>query len=191
MPITLRRSTTACCCGLLLALLVLAGPAAAADFDVRTANLRRTPGAWTLTARIDYRLTPKAVEALENGVPLTFSVELSVSRVRGWWPDPEVLETTLERELGYDALTKRYLVRYGDGREPSSHATLFGALNALGRLQGVPVGDANALDEAQVYDVAVRAVLDQQTLPGPLQVIDFWSGGFSLESDWYEWTMRP
>jgi len=34
-------------------------------------------------------------------------------------------------------------------------------------------------------------VLDQKTLPGPLQVFAFWSGGFSLESDWYEWTVRP
>ena len=179
--------------GLLLALL-LAGasrPALAADFDVRTANIRRVADGWALTARIDYRLTPKALEALENGVALTFRVEVSASRVRGWLPDPEVLETQLDWQLSFDPLTQRYLVRYPDGRGATSHGTLFGALNALGRLQSVPLANSSALDAAQTYDVAVRAVLNQQTLPGPLQMLTFWSGGFSLESDWYEWTMGP
>lgn len=165
--------------------------AAAADFDVRTANLRRVGEDWALTARIDYRLTEKAEEALANGVTLTFQVETVVERVRGWWTDPEVIGKTLSWKLAFDPLTKRYLVHYPDGRELSSHGTLFGALNAIGRLQSLPVGPADALSAGSTYDVAVRAVLDQRTLPGPLQVLAFWSGGFSLESDWYEWTMSP
>ena len=36
-------------------------PARPADFDVRTANIRLADGAWALTARIDYRLTEKAL----------------------------------------------------------------------------------------------------------------------------------
>lgn len=176
---------------LLLALLACARPAAAADFEVRTANLRPVSGGWALTARIDYRLTEEAVEALANGVTLTFRVDLTVSRVRNWLPDPEVLEKQLDWQLSFDPLTKRYLVRYPDGREPTSHGTLFGALNALGRLQSLRVSDADALDAGKAYDVAVRAVLNQQNLPGPLQVLAFWDGGFSLESDWYEWTMGP
>ena len=44
---------------------------------MRTANMRLADGAWALTARIDYRLTDKALAALDNGVTLTFSVEVS------------------------------------------------------------------------------------------------------------------
>ena len=59
----------------LLGLTVLAlgaSPARSADFEVRTANIRLAEGAWTLSARIDYRLTEEATEALENGLTLTF-----------------------------------------------------------------------------------------------------------------------
>jgi hypothetical protein len=163
----------------------------AADFDVRTANIRLADGGWTLTARIDYQLTEKALEALDNGVTLTFRVEASISRVRRWWLDPEVIAVKRDWELSYDPLTKRYRVRYPDDREPTSHGTLFGALNAAGRVQSLPVADEAELPSDQTYDVAVRAVLDQQTLPGPLQLLAFWDGGFSLESDWYEWTTGP
>ncbi len=183
---TLMRSVMAAC--------LLAVPpaiATAADFDVRTANMRRVGDDWTLTARIDYQLTGKAEEALDNGVTLTFSVELSVERQRSWWTDPEVLAKRLDWKLAFDPLTKRYLVRYPDEREPTSHGTLFGALNAIGRVQSLVVGPGSALEKGETYDVAVRAVLDQRTLPGALQVFAFWSGGFSLESGWYEWTMSP
>jgi hypothetical protein len=164
---------------------------AANEFDVRTANIRLDDGAWTLTARIDYRLTEEAVEALGSGVTLTFQVETSVSRVRRWWLDPEVISIRRDWQLSWDPLSKRFVVRDPDDREPTSHATLFGALNALGRVQDLLIADASRLDADATYDVAVRAVLDQQTLPGPLQVLAFWDGGFSLESDWYEWTTSP
>lgn len=178
---------------LALAMAALAGqPAAAAtDIEVRTASIRQLDDAWVLTARIDYRLTRKALEALENGIALTFRVEVSVSRVRNWWTDPEVVERQLNWQLSFEPLSQRYLLIHPEGREPSSHGTLFGALNTLGRLQSLPIADSGALTRGQTYNVAVRAVLDQETLPGPLQVLAFWDSGFSLESDWYEWTMAP
>jgi hypothetical protein len=172
-------------------LTVMLSGASAEDFEVRTANIRHTEAGWTLTARIDYHLTDKAIQALENGVTLTFRLEVSISRERRFWFDPEVVSLQRDWQLSYDALTKRYLVRDPDKQEQTTHGTLFGALNALGRVQNLVVAEAGQLEPQHEYDVAVRAVLDQQTLPGPLQVLAFWDDGFSLESDWYEWTTVP
>jgi len=175
----------------LLLLLVPTGHAAAWDIDVRTASMGLADGQWRLTARIDYRLTTKALAALDNGVPLTFRVELTVDRVRRWLPNASVLAEHRDWQLSYEPLTKRYVVSYPDGRQPTSHGTLFGALNALGWVQALPVAEPGALVPGETYAVAVRAVLDQQTLPGPLQLLAFWDSGFGLESDWYEWQMTP
>ena len=182
------------CVAVLFAALLLALPAAGAlaeDFDVRTASMGFTDGAWRLTARIDYHLTDKALAALDNGVTLTIRVELEADRVRRWLPNTEALAVHRDWQLSYEPLTKRYIVTYPDGRAATSHGTLFGALNALGRVQGLAVAEPGALVAGETYVVAVRAVLDQQRLPGPLQVLAFWDSGFSLESDWYEWTMSP
>ncbi len=165
--------------------------ALAEDFEIRTASLGLADGAWRLAARIDYRLTEEALAALESGVTLTFRVDVEISRVRRWLPDAEALTTALDWQLSYEPLSKRYLVRYPDEREPSSHATLFGALTAIGRVQSLPIAEAAQLDAANTYDVAVHAVLSRQTLPAPLQFLAFWDGDFSLESDWYEWTIAP
>ena len=114
----------------------------AEDFDVRTANIRLADGAWVLTARIDYHLTDKALAALDNGVTLTFRVEASITRERPWWTDPEVVDAKLDWRLSFEPLTKRYLVQYPDDREETSYATLFGALNAIGRVQSLPIAEA-------------------------------------------------
>jgi hypothetical protein len=178
----------------ILVLLLIAVPWAGAHADeveVRTANIGLADGYWRLNARIDYQLTEEMAKALDSGVGLTFRVELVIDRVRGWLPDAEVLSMTRDWQISYEPLSKRYLVGYPDNREPTSHATLFGALNAAGRLQGVPVLEESRLDRRNTYDVALRALLDQQTLPTPLQMLAFWNRGFSLESDWYEWTLVP
>jgi len=171
--------------------LVPVDKAAAWDIDVRTASMGLIDGHWQLTARIDYRLTSKALEALDSGVALTFRMEVKVDRVRNWLPNAGVVDEYREWQLSYEPLTERYIVSYPDGREPTSHGTLFGALNALGWVQGLPVAEADAFQPGETYAVAVRAVLDQQRLPGPLRLLTFWDRGLSLESDWYEWRMTP
>ena len=175
----------------LLMLLAPAGPALAEAFEVRTASLGLRDGFWMLSARIDYRLSEEAITALENGVTLTLRVEVEIERVRRWLPDAELLAAERDWQLSYEPLSKRYLVRYPDDREPTAHATLFGALNAIGRVQNLPVAGEGTLRGAEGYGVAVRASLSDKSLPAPLRFLAFWNGGLSAESEWYEWTFSP
>ena len=56
-------------------------------------------------------------------------------------------------------------------------------------MNDLPIIDAALLDQDVRYAVSIRAVLDQNTLPGPLRMIAFWSSGFRLESEWYVWKL--
>ena len=149
------------------------------DFDVRTANMGLADGYWRLTARIDYHLTDKALAALDNGVALTFRVEVSASRVRRWWTNKEIIDVERDWQLSYEPLTKRYLVKYPDDREETSHATLFGALDAMGRVQGLPIveesrmntgGDLRSCDQGSARSTdAAGAAADARLLGRRLQ----------------------
>ena len=63
-------------------------------------------------------------------------------------------------------------------------------LSSLGRVSGLPVIDAALLARNAGHRMRLRVVLDQDTLPGPLRLIAFWSSGFRLVSEWYGWTLR-
>lgn len=174
-----------------LALLVGAA-ALAADgrFEVRSAAARLSDGVYYVDARIDYRLSDKALEALENGVALTVQLQIEVIRKRAFLPDALIAELQQDSTLTYEPLTQRYVVRNINSGQQSSYATLFSALSSLGRVNGLPVIDAALLDADSPHRMRLRAVLDQDTLPGPLRLIAFWSSGFRLASDWYGWNIE-
>ena len=173
--------------------LLLAGSLAqAADggFEVRSASARLVEGVYFVDARIDYELSDKALEALDSGVALTMQLQIEVIRKRAFLPDAVIAELQQDTTLTYEPLTERYVVRNLNSGQQASYATLFSALSSLGRVNGLPVIDAALLDPNAGYRMRLRVVLDQDTLPGPLRLIAFWSSGFRLVSDWYGWTLR-
>lgn len=176
----------------LLALLtVAAGAVDAKDepFEIRSASSRLSEGVWFATARIDFRLSNDALEALENGVELTIQLQIEVMRDRRFWLDDKVASLKQNYLLSYQPLSERYVIKNLNSGEQKSFATLFSALNNMGRVVDLPIIDASILKPEAAYEISMRAVLDQDTLPGPLRLIAFWSEGFRLVSDWYTWKL--
>jgi hypothetical protein len=159
-------------------------------FEVRSASARLVSGVYFVDARIDYELSDKALEALDNGVALTMQLQIEVIRKRAFLPDALVAELRQDSTLTYEPLTQRYVVRNLNSGQQTSYATLFSALSSMGRVNGLPVIDEALLDRNASHRMRLRVVLDQDTLPGPLRLITFWSSGFRLTSDWYGWTLK-
>jgi hypothetical protein len=158
-------------------------------FEIRSADSSLVDGVYFATARIDYRLSPEALKALESGITLTIQLQIEVLRSRRFWPDKTVASLHQDYQLSFHPLTARYVVMNSNSGQQSSFFTLPAALNHLGRVADLPIIDAALLDAKSAYRIDMRAVLDQDTLPGPLQMLAFWSDGFRLESDWYRWKL--
>jgi len=178
--------------GFLIALIGSFSPALAqkGSFEIRSASSRMQDGVFFATARIDYRLSEEALEALENGVALPIQLQVRVNRVRRFWLDGDVATLEVNYQLSYQPLSERYVVRNLNSGDQDSFATLFSALNTMGRIVDLPIIDASLLNPDGTYEITMRAVLDQNTLPGPLRLIAFWSSGFRLQSDWYVWKLN-
>lgn len=160
------------------------------SFEVRSASSRLYDGVYFATARIDYRLSDDALEALDSGVALTIQLQIEVQRKRRLWLDAEIATLRQDYSLSFQPLSDRYVVKNLNSGEQDSFATLFSALNNMGRVVDLPIIDASLLTPGAKYEIALRAVLDQNTLPGPLRLIAFWSSGFRLQSDWYVWRLN-
>ena len=183
--------------GVLPALAALAGmlwagvlPAQETGLEIRNASTALDGGVWYLSAAIDYRLNRDTLEALQNGIPLTFELQVELSERRRWLPDEDVAALRQYFELSWQPLSRGYLVRNTNSGDQRAHSTLFAALNDLGRIAALPLIDADLIGEDEQYEVSLRAVLDQQKLPGPLRMLAFWDDDFTLESDWYRWNLR-
>ena len=158
-------------------------------FDIRSASTLLNEGVHELEARLQLILSDDALEALNSGVPLTIELDFEAIRVRGLWLDALDAALSFTYELEYRPLSQRYIVRSLNSGDQDSFATLYSALNNLGRIQGLPVIDDSILEEDGRYRLRLRARLSTRQYPASLRLLFFWRSQWQLESDWYEWTL--
>lgn len=185
---TRRRNASLCA----VALGLLWAQAAVADgrFEIIGADYREEDGMWLADARLGLELSSEALEALNSGVALSIQTQFEVTRRRRAWPDALAEDRQRNIQLSYLSLSQRYLIKNLDTGEQESYATLYSALRQIGRVRDFPVIAAEKIKLGERYIVSVRVVLNQEALPGPLQVLIFWRGDFSLESEWYRWKLN-
>lgn len=159
-------------------------------FDVRSASTTLDHGVLDLDARLQLVLSDEALAALDNGVPLTIELLLEIVRQRRFLPDATDAELTLRYELEYRPLSQRYIVRNLNSGDQDSFATLYSALNNLGRIQALPVLDISLLDPDEDYRMRLQALLSTRQYPAPLRLLFFWRDQWQLESEWYEWSLE-
>jgi len=159
-------------------------------FEVRSASTEIVDGVHALDARLQLVLSSEALRALESGVTLTIELQLQVIRIRGLLPDDVEAELAVRYELEYSPVSQRYVVRNLNAGDQDSFATLYSALNSLGRVQGLPVIDDAVLDPDASYRIRTRVMLNMQQYPAALRILFFWRGQWQLESEWFEWLLE-
>ncbi len=159
-------------------------------FEVRSASTQLVNGVHELDSRLQLVLSSEALEALNNGVPLTIELQMQLHRQRRFYLDALDAELEVRFELEYRPLSQRYIVRNLNSGDQDSFATLYSALNNLGRVTSLPVIDDALLQENRNYRVRVRAMLQTQQYPAPLRLLFFWRSQWQLQSEWYEWTLE-
>jgi hypothetical protein len=159
-------------------------------FEVRSAKTEVLDGVHALDARLQLVLSSEALAALESGVTLTIELQMQVIRSRRWLIDDTVAELAVRYELEYRPLRERYIVKNLNSGEQDSFATLYSALNSLGRVQGLPIIDDALLKPGREYRIRLRAMLNTEQYPATLRLLFFWRGQWQLQSEWFEWSLE-
>jgi len=159
-------------------------------FEVRSASTQQVAGVHTLDARLQLVLSSEALAALESGVTLSIELQMQVIRVRRFMIDAVEAELAVRYQLEYRPLSQRYIVRNLNSGNQDSFATLYSALNNLGRIQGLPVIDDALLVPDRPYRLRVRAMLNTRQYPVTLRLLFFWRGQWQLQSEWFEWYLE-
>ena len=173
----------------LLATLLLV-QAAWAEFTIRSVETRLHNDVYQLNANIDFRFSEATLEALQNGVPLIILLDIEVERHRKWWLNKTVAELQQGYLLLYHALSEKYIVNNLNSGAQENYDSLGGAIASLGRIQELPIIDAQLVDPGNRYTVSLRTYLDLEALPAPMRPLAYISSQWRLESDWYTWPLQ-
>lgn len=166
-----------------------------AGFDIRNARTELVGGVFLLDADVRFVFSEEALEAIENGVPVTIVLEMQVLRERGlvwdnmWW-DEAIASVDAKLRIETRPLSKTYEVRNLN----SGESRVFGSFNemviGLGKIRDFPLLDGHLVDDAGRYYLRLRALLDIESLPSPMRPWAYLSSLWRLKSDWSEWPLE-
>lgn len=158
-------------------------------FVIRTAYTELLNGVYYLNADVGLNMSNAALNALENGVPLTVEWQIEVIRPRFLIWNKTIARLTERYRISYHPLTERFVIKNLNSGEQQSFASFRDAITNLGQVNDLPVIDASLLQAHTRYMIRMRAVLDITDFPGPLKLIASLFKGWALSSDWYAWVL--
>lgn len=175
----------------LLLVLLLPGVALAEEFTISGLQAHKEGDTYLMDASIEYRFSEQALEALENGVPLTLEVHIQLRREGAWLWESDLLDVRLRYQIVYQALHGLYRVTDLMSGSQQHFATRQAALTALGSLRNVRLIQADRLTPGERYKLSLRTSLDIEALPLPLRPMAYLSPAWNLSSEWSLWHLEP
>lgn len=164
---------------------------AAAEFKVKNVRTWNSSGTLSMDARIDYGFSEDALEALDNGVPLTLEVHVQLRNSNAWVWDDSLVDHRLRFAIRYKPLSERYLVSQLPGDSGRSYVTRDAAIAALGEIEGLQLVTLSRLqDEEGPFEIQIKASLDIEELPLPLKPIAYLYPSWKLSSGWTVWPLE-
>ena len=181
---------SACLCGVLLWLLPFSGYADEFAAEVKQAKITLQSNSYVLSADIVYQLSEKAKEALQNGVPLFWNIQVKMLQHRNVLWDKTLVDTAIRYRIQYHALLNMYRVRNEGNGEVYNFSTLSAALDLMSAVRNFRVIEKAELAPEKQYLCAVKVNFDREALPLPLRPIAYIDPQWYLSSDWTLWPLK-
>jgi len=162
-----------------------------ADITINHVNRELQQQSSVLNADVNYQLSEKVLEALENGVPLTFRLEMLIQKPREYLWNEDIAESVYRYQLQYHALSEKYIVKDLQSQQQKSYPSMRAALVALGRVKGVPLPLQKLPNDSANYILNLKVQLEISSLPAPMRPLAWLTTDWHLESDWFQWPLQP
>ena len=162
---------------------------AAEGIEITRAGIEASDDGYRLSAAYSFDLTPGLEQAIQHGVPLSFTTEIELTRPRWWWTDDRAVAARHTVYLEYDPLTRIYHVSV-PGSLQQSVDTLEDALFWIRRPSRWLFAPKGALKPGETYNVTLRMFMDREYLQKPLQVDAFNNADWRLASHKKTFTYR-
>jgi len=158
--------------------------------EVKQAEITMQGDSTMLSADIVYQLSEKAMDALQNGVPLFWDIQVKMLQHLDFFWDKTLIETAIRYRLQYHALLNMYRVRNEGSGDVYNFSTLSAALDLMSAVRDFRLLEKARLDSEKQYLVAVRVNFDRDALPLPLRPIAYIDPQWYLSSDWTLWPLK-
>ena len=180
---------------LLLGLLLLAAPVLQAneshyEAEIKNIDVFIQDGQYLLSADLSYQLSPKAMEALQNGVSLLWTVHLRLKLPNAWIGSKTLAEMQIRYRLQYQALLNMFRVTNENLGEKRNYSSLTAALEAMSAIRHLSLINKDVVQPSQHPEIEMKISFERDTLPLPLRLSAYVNQQWYLSSDWTTWPLK-
>ena len=138
-----------------------------------------------LFCSIKNSFTPEMIEGVHNGIPVTFTFDISLELVKTKWFDNTITEMIMQHTLTYNSLKEQYQIdRSEKPKNPTVTDSLEKAIGIMAELNGMRIIDRSELTPDARYAINVKAKLAEKTLPLYMHYIIPFISLWDFETDW-------
>ncbi len=176
---------------LMLVLLAMAAAPAvqAADVEVKTARIEASDEGYRLAATFSLELSDSLRKAIRDGIPVSFTTEVELTRSRWYWVDEKVVRSEYLVRIAYNEWTQQYTVTINNGLQ-QNFASLDTALNLVTRPNRWLIADKSLLSSGASYNVALQLRMGLSKIPMHLQIPSFNDSHWSQKTEWKRFSFK-
>jgi hypothetical protein len=170
-------------------MLFSSAPAQAAGVEVMNAKLESTDEGYRVFVSFSFELGPDLKNAINEGIPVSFTAEVEINRPRWYWFDEKTIRSSQTVKVQYDLWRRQYTAAVNGGLKQNFNS-LEEAMALVWRPRRWLVADKNTLNPGATYNVGVRLKLDSNQLSKPMLITSFSNSDWRLASEWKRFTFK-
>jgi hypothetical protein len=169
---------------LFLSMLVFPLPAFCQKAAVKDIRMKRADGGWKISFDVENCFTEKIEEAIQSGIPTTFTFYVNLYQKRSWWKDRKLASVEVRHTVQYHPIQKVYQMKLGENRSASAASTLEAAKKMMSRVNELGIRPSTPFEAGVPAYFRIKAELDPVRLPLHLEYLFFFVSLWDFETDW-------
>jgi hypothetical protein len=130
--------------------------------------------------------TDKIIQAVQNGVPTTFSFYVTLYKITNTLFDQEIADVQIKSTVKYNSLKEEFSIsRPWKDEKPMVTKSFEEAKYWMTEVDNLKVIPLESLVKGDKYQIRIKAELDKVTLPLSLHYVLFFVSFWDFETDWY------
>ena len=186
MPLQMKSTSKGLVFLLILLALLAALPARAQQAHLSDIVVTNTSEHLIVYFSVEDCYTAEMLQAIESGIPTTFTFYMHLYSKRDFWWDRKIAELEVQHTVTYDPLKKRYEVRLSEKQDEVLMMEDFDeARRLMSEVVSLEVASLDLLEKGTQYQLRMMVELDKIRLPLYLHQVLFFLSLWDFETDWY------
>jgi len=143
-----------------------------------------------LNARVDYYLNDDIIEALNNGITLTFNATLVITENRSWLWNKRLATYVFPYRIKFHTLSQTYQVIDATNNRKHVFSGLAPAFHALGTVSDITL-NGFSIDPTKTLSAKLGVSINIEALPLPMRPLAYVTPSWHIQSNSYQWPLNP